>query len=299
MAIDYTELFNKSKIYIDKAIKRRDGGDSDEFQLWASFSLELLGKATLAYIHPSLVVDPNKPKGLLVACGYTDSKDLKIEEFKTITAKTVFERLNNTVNVPKFSSNMKDFCMTLANRRNAELHSALIPFTGVDLEVWLPRFWEVCQILLEFQEKTLTHFLGNGEAERATSLINDHTQYLKGVIESRLSRFKEAYSLEYGNYDRREIIYELDEGESIAFCPSCGNEGVVEGEPIDREYKGADPDNPWLNYFNEVYEVTAFRCSYCNLTLSGYKEVELSGMETEFENEVEDHPDYEPDYGND
>lgn len=299
MDIGYEELFSKSKVFIDKAIIRRDEGDFDEFQLWASVSLELLGKATLAFIHPSLVVDPNKPKGFLVACGYVDSKDLRTEEFKTIAAKTVFERLNNAINVPKFNSNMKDFCMTLANRRNAELHSASIPFTGVDMEAWLPRFWEVCQILLEFQGKALIDFLGSDEGERASTLIHDKTQYLKGLIEARLSRHKEMYSQEHGDQDRREIIYELNESEIMATCPSCGNEGILDGEAIDREYKGTDPDNPWINYFNEVYEVTNFRCSYCLLKLTGYNEIEFAGMETEFIKEVEDYPDYEPDYGND
>ncbi|MFE4350192.1 hypothetical protein [Peribacillus butanolivorans] len=297
MGIGYQELFNKSKVFIDKAIKRRDEEDFEEFQLWASVSLELLGKATLASIHPSLVVDPNKPKGFLVACGQVDPKDLKSEEFKTITAKTVFDRLSNTINVPKFDSKAKDFCMTLANRRNAELHSALIPFTGVDIEAWLPRFWEVCQIMLEFQGKTLKEFLGDGEAARATSLITDQTQYLKGLIEARIIRCKEFY-LER-QQDRREIIYTLDEWEEIVDCPSCGNEGVVEGEQIDREYKGVDPENPWITYFNEIYDVTTFRCSYCELKLTGYKEIELAGMETEFEKEVDDHPDYDSDYGND
>src|SRR4051812_20003417 len=103
MAIGYEELFLKSKVFIDKAIRNRDLGDFDEFQLWASLSLELLGKAALASVHPSLIVDPNKPKGYLLACGRVDHKDLKMGEFKTITAKTVFERLNKTVNVPKFT----------------------------------------------------------------------------------------------------------------------------------------------------------------------------------------------------
>jgi len=299
MDIGYEELFNKSKIFIDKSIKSRDEGDFEEFQLWASVSLELLGKATLAFIHPSLVVDPNKPKGLLVACGHIDSKDLRSEEFKTIAAKTVFERLNNAINVPRFDSSMKDFCMTLANRRNAELHSASIPFTGVDIEAWLPRFWEVIHTLLEFQGKNLTNFLGNEEGERASTLIHDKTQYLKGLIEARISRHKEKYIEEHGVLDRREIVYDLDEWEQTMTCPSCENEGVIEGEPIDREYKGTDPDNPWINHFDEVYEATKFRCSYCSLKLTGYNEIDFAGMETEFVKDVEDYPDYEADYGND
>jgi hypothetical protein len=299
MAIGYEELFLKSKVFIDKAIRNRDLGDFDEFQLWASLSLELLGKAALASVHPSLIVDPNKPKGLLLACGRVDHKDLKMGEFKTITAKTVFERLNKTVNVPKFTQKEEDFCMLLANRRNAELHSAAIPYTGVELESLLPRYWEVCRILLEFQGKTLSDFLGEEEARRATTLIDDHTQYLKGLIEARVSRCREEYTATHGQQERREILYDLDDWEELVDCPACGNSGVVEGELFDREFNRVDEENPWLTYFNEYYDATKFRCSYCDLKLDGSKEIELAGMKTDFVREVEDIPDYEPDYGND
>jgi|GEM_PF-5056557 hypothetical protein len=65
MGIEYLDLYNKSKLFIDKGISKRNETDMSEFLLWASLSLELLGKATLAFIHPSMVVDPNESQRII------------------------------------------------------------------------------------------------------------------------------------------------------------------------------------------------------------------------------------------
>ena len=61
-----------------------------EYQLWASLALELLGKFALAQIHPCLVADPQSSVSLFAAAGVNIGTDVK-----TISAKTVFERLNS------------------------------------------------------------------------------------------------------------------------------------------------------------------------------------------------------------
>ncbi|HWK32608.1 MAG TPA: hypothetical protein VNR51_02870, partial [Hyphomicrobium sp.] len=58
IAISGDALHAKSKVYIGRALARKAHGDLEEYQLWSSLALELLGKAALARKHPSLVVDP-------------------------------------------------------------------------------------------------------------------------------------------------------------------------------------------------------------------------------------------------
>jgi hypothetical protein len=294
MGISYDELFNKSKIFIEKAIYKRDQGDYSEFLLWSSLALELLGKAALAYVHPSLVVDPNDPKGFLVACGYS-----RLDDFKTITAKTVFERLHNTLSINRFDQKTKDFCMSLANKRNAELHSGLIPFDGVQIETWVPKLWDVYKILLDFQQKTLTDFVGEQEAINAEEIINDHSQTIQKLIELRVERHRQAYKEKYAFHSPQQIVYDLDIDQEIIDCPSCSNDGIADGELSDKEYVGRDPDEPWIELIDETYAVTSFRCLYCDLKLNGYDEIDFSGIDPTFIKRVEDEPDYEPDYGND
>ncbi len=92
IAINGDALHAKSKVYIGRALTRKGAGDLDEYQLWASLALELLGKAALARKHPSLVVDPTHWQSMFVAAGINVTTDVK-----TITAKTLFERLAHLV----------------------------------------------------------------------------------------------------------------------------------------------------------------------------------------------------------
>ena len=134
IAINGDALHAKSKVYIGRAMTRKTEGDLDEYQLWASLALELLGKAALAQKHPSLVVDPNHWQSMFVAAGVNVTTDVK-----TITAKTLFERLVHLV--PRFDKTIQKFCQDIAERRNAELHSADLPFKTMKLDAWEARYW--------------------------------------------------------------------------------------------------------------------------------------------------------------
>jgi hypothetical protein len=59
VALSADALMGKSQAYIGRALAAKAGGSTGEHQLWASLALELVGKATLAKIHPCLVADPN------------------------------------------------------------------------------------------------------------------------------------------------------------------------------------------------------------------------------------------------
>ncbi|MER8929783.1 hypothetical protein NKI34_29505 [Mesorhizobium sp. M0700] len=129
IAINGDALHAKSKVYIGRALGRKGADDLDEYQLWASLALELLGKAALARKHQSLVVDPTHWQSMFVAAGINVTTDVK-----TITAKTLFERLAHLV--PRFDKTVQKFCQDIAERRNAELHSADLPFRTMRLDAW-------------------------------------------------------------------------------------------------------------------------------------------------------------------
>lgn len=130
-AFNPESLFNKSKVYIDRATRARDDGDDSSFHLWGAIALELLGKSALANIHPALVADPSDLNSLLAACGVPSGKHLR-----SIAAKTLFERLRTVFN--EFDRAACDQCMKMMNRRNAELHSGQAPIVGLDPRAWIP-----------------------------------------------------------------------------------------------------------------------------------------------------------------
>jgi hypothetical protein len=87
-ALERDALYAKSQVYIYRGLRSQADGDIEEYQLWASLALELLGKSALAKVHPALVADPTHYESLFAACGRQLSPDIK-----TISAKTLFQRL--------------------------------------------------------------------------------------------------------------------------------------------------------------------------------------------------------------
>jgi hypothetical protein len=125
-------------------------------------SLELLGKAVLAGVHPALVVDPQDVDSLFVACGKPLTADPR-----TIIAKTVFSRLQKLSTNRRFGQPEADACMRLMQRRNTHLHSGDLPYSNLNPDSWAPRFWELSQIILEISGRTLEDWVGAAEAQNA------------------------------------------------------------------------------------------------------------------------------------
>lgn len=300
MAISREALWNKSRVFIEKAIRRRDEEEYAEFQLWAALAMEVLGKAALAHVHPTLVADPNDVESLLVACGIAATA-----EFKTITAHTTFTRCKRIVK--DFDQTCESFCIRMAKDRNAELHSGAIPFDGVDLRSWQTKFWACAKLLAEFQGQSLGTLLGEDEAASAQQIIDDGAHALVAAVQGRISRRRR----EFDEHDQkaREQLTELaksqtrwvDTDESKAtrvWCPACGAPARLDGFVFD-EVLGEHVDNePWLRWVTRHHEAESLRCVACKLALDGVQELEAAELETEFEKKVTQQSEDDGDYGN-
>jgi uncharacterized cysteine cluster protein YcgN (CxxCxxCC family) len=306
-AFDYEALYAKSKVYVERSFKAEHDKDQAGFQLWASISLELLGKATLAHIHPALVADPDDPDSLFASCGRPFSP-----KRRSITAKTVFERLGHICK--HFLKEEKDFCMEMANRRNAELHSGELPYTDMRTVTWVPKMWKVCQMLLEVQGKTLDDWLGKEIAAEAKEEMKKAPAI--PVVEKKLKIHKAKFEKMFPTASDQEKVRSSTSFNLLVFmpyrkevdadswdaakCPACGCEGGVAGEKWHEEIvKGEITEEPWLETVDSIYVTSAFRCVVCGLKLDGRDELEVAGMIEQFVHSDIREPDYEPDYGND
>ena len=189
IAINGEALHAKSKVYIGRALARKGAGDLNEYQLWASLALELLGKAALARKHPSLVVDPTHWPSMFVAAGINVTTDVK-----TITAKTLFERLAHLV--PRFDSTIQQFCQAISDRRNAELHSAGLPFQTMQLDAWEARYWHACDTILHQMGSSLEQWLGAADAKAPRQLLDEAAKALKAAITLRVQAAKDRRRLQ-------------------------------------------------------------------------------------------------------
>ena len=237
IAINDEALHAKSKVYIGRALSRKADGDLDEYQLWASLALELLGKAALAREHPSLVVDPTHWQSMFVAAGIKITTDVK-----TITAKTLFQRLAHLV--PRFDTKIQNFCGEIAERRNAELHSADLPFRTMRLDAWEARYWHACDTILNHMRSSLEQWLGATDAQAPRQLLNEAGEALKAAVKLRVEAAKEGFA-GLKKAERESLIAEAELRQPAQqaglfqgsydkiwtdTCPSCQSRAFMTGE---------------------------------------------------------------------
>ena len=310
-AFDHEPLWNKSKIFIERGLRERHAGEFGSFHLWAAISLEVLGKAALAKIHPSLVADPTSQESMFAACGLVLGT-----KRKSIQAKTVFERLGRISK--DFDKVAHDFCEQLTHDRNAELHSGELPFATSRPERWVPQFWKVAKVILEAQSRTLTDWVGAEEAELAQEVIDQAITVLEQTVRGRIRKNQEEFNKKYplGSRERSMVEAQHKGGGLVlwrdfaphygdetvpSLCPACGCDGLLNGTETYEEVVDQVQD---AEYWNDIVEVTyspeAFRCRACGLKLDGQEELHVAEMPSEFRQRKVRQTEFDDDaYGND
>lgn len=306
-ALDPDALLAKSMDYVRRALRRKDQDDLDEYQLWASLALELLGKAALARAHPCLIADPNHSPSMFSAAGQPYDTDIK-----TITAKTLFIRLRQMEQ--RFDAQVEKFCIGISERRNSELHSGDVPFRTMKLETWEDRFWHAADLVLRMQERSLTDWLGADRSDGPEQIVEHAREARRSAAELRLESAKKAFESkkkpERGDllakaavapfFPNQRIFEENYDGTWTTSCPACGGRAFAGGDQIDETILDAEYDytDAW-----ETVELTfapqEFLCTVCELHTEGFDEIEAVGLGAEHHVTTEREMEYEPDYGND
>ena len=306
IAINGDALHAKSKVYIGRALARKGAGDLDEYQLWASLALELLGKAALARRHPSLVVDPTHWQSLFVAAGVNITTDVK-----TITAKTLFQRLVHLV--PRFNVKIQEFCEAIAERRNAELHSADLPFRTMRLDAWEERYWHACDTILHHMGSSLEQWLGAADAKAPRQLLDEAAKALAAAVKLRVEGAKEQFgTLKKAERVRFAAEAELREPQHQAGlfkgsydeiwtenCPACKCRAFMAGEQTGEDISEERDEYAIWEIVDREFAGEEFRCPTCELMLMGSDEMDAAGLNYIHEDKQEREMEYEPDYGND
>ena len=306
IGIDHEALYNKSKVYISRALTRKQDGNHEEYQLWASLAFELLGKAALARKHPSLVVDPTHWQSLFVAAGVHITTDVK-----TITAKTLFERLTHLV--PRFDQTLQKFCQSIAERRNAELHSAEVPFKTMRLEAWEERYWHVCDTVLNSMNASLETWLGATDARAPLATLEQARIALGAAITLRVqaaasefnSKKKSERDLLVTAANIREPHQQLslfNRRLNVVWpqqCPACGCRAFIAGRQTSEDFSEESDESGVWEIVDREFEGDELICPTCSLNLTSTDEIEAAGLESVYSDQIEREMEYEPDYGND
>ena len=305
-SIDYEPLWNKSRTFIRRALTARDEGQFEDFCLWSAVSLELLGKAMLARVHPALVADPQDADSLFLPCG----KAFTVSP-RTIISKTVFARIARLSK--GFDQTQVAFCTLMMNRRNADLHSGELPFEGLNPDTWAAKFWRATELMLETNGMGLSDWLGDIEAQRAAELINAAATVLQQAVEARVEKHRAALEETYLSDNSKARIRQQAKGGALVrlidfgthdgdiliseTCPACDSDGMLSADHWAEDEGEVD----WESGTETVmvhYTSLAFRCGVCKLRLDGQEELEHAGLETEFDQEEQREAEYEEPYQN-
>lgn len=308
-AISADALLAKSKLYANRSLQAKSRNELETYQIWAALALELLAKASLARIHPCLVVDPTNPNSLLEACGInTDTR------VKTIDANLVFARLKHTV--PKFRTPNAETCLRISQRRNAELHSGLSAFSGIQADTWEGEFWSTAQIILISMNLQLHDWVGTDsriplelanhfrdiKQRAASQRVIDAQQHFEQVDGKKRKKIEldqlrnNSRNLDWNIYSKF-FRYSLDQHWKQE-CPACACTGFMGGDRVDEQVINQDHHSGYEDV-EIFYSPVEFYCPNCELHLEGYEEIEATNLEEDFIEEIEREIEYEPDYGND
>ncbi|WP_315773888.1 MULTISPECIES: hypothetical protein [unclassified Bradyrhizobium] len=306
-ALSADALMGKSQAYIGRALAAKAAGTMGEYQLWASLALELVGKAALANIHPCLVADPNSYVSLFAAAGMNVSPDIK-----TITAKTLFERLAHVSK--RFNEKTKNFCINMSERRNAELHSGEAPFEGVVASSWEGRYWHTVEIILEGCGSSIESWLGVDKAKVPKALLAEYTHATKQAAAIRVETAAEAFNAlakkqrdaaharaaAVDVWNIRPSFRLLADHIWEAECPACKSRSFLAGVKFDEEVSEDDNgDDPYEELVDVSYVAEEFLCTSCGLHLDNRDAIQAVGLDVDHIETETRQREYEPDYGND
>jgi hypothetical protein len=285
----FDPLFIKAKLFGKRAYD--EGLESALFGFWMSLCAELLARAALAKIHPVLLADPTSEGNIHYVFGINPKTNPK-----SVHAKTVFARCS--IFVDKFTDNMSGHCLLLADRRNKELHGGEAAFEAIDPSSWLPKTYEVFDVLLIHVGVSFDDFLGVEHGAIALSMLKDRRDHIEKDVKDRISNSKKVFDALPGEEksDRATKIeaalkaWQVKNplGQAVD-CPACGFAGALHGESLNR-----GPVRVSEDYGTLVREVrvlpTKFRCGVCKLNLDGYQELLHANLGKVFVNSEHEDP---------
>lgn len=300
---DSNALWLKARMFINRAMDT--DREFEEQAFWAAAAMELLGKAALVRVSPTLIANPTDDgHSILIASGAIDSSG----PFSSVQAKAIWSRCARI-----FRPFNENEAKKIAAGRNEYIHSTGVGFDSIPQAQWWSRYWAQTFILIEHLDRTIMDFVGANRAseverhlaankeyvaqrlaaviQRATSML---TRHRSGALSSSLEAEWARFSLgDYSYIDYRD-------------CPACGNEGRIGGDEV-IESRVEHPAAPSQGYedFYDPRTVTLdiapveFRCPTCHLVLDEPELLEEAGIDDliQADGDIEDFYDV-PEYEN-
>jgi hypothetical protein len=256
MSWEHKALWSKAKLYFERAFS--ESKDDPLFGLWASLALELLGRAAIASVSPTLLAEPDENhRYLLHALGKGSGSSPK-RSIRTAVVLKLCESL-----FPTYSKGHQKTCSAMMNVRNEELHTGAAAFDSYPSTLWLAAFYEVCEVLAKVQGETLETLFGSEEASIATKILDDRKREVRGKVESEIAAFRKVF----------EAKPELERNKAAAAAEASAKKLSFQGH-----HKVAVSDEDGEVVVRRAVSPRSFSCEACGLNFHGYAELEVANL---------------------
>jgi hypothetical protein len=274
-----TALLSKARRYVEQM--QTCDHDDWRFAFWSSLALELIARASLAKVSPVLLADSNNNEWtqLYFALGYTPTAQKFIP--KSAAISDVLTRLQ-AIN-PTFEKELRDFCSVHIAMRNAELHSAEMPFEDLKASTWLWKFYRSCEVHLASLNVDLINLLGPEQAAFAKQQIDAAKDEAAKAVLGTIKSFKEVWEAK-PEKERNKLTEKADAWASrqaghIVDCPACSCEALLGGDPIAAPKKTLKND---VVIETQAMAPSQFQCVACGLKINGLSQLSAAGLGSPF-----------------
>lgn len=276
MSWERDPLWAKTRLFFQYAFNTRR--DDATFGLWCSLGLELLARATLASVSPTLLALPdNQQKNLL----HVVHKESELRFPKSIAATQVFDLCKRMF--PVFSEEDQKVAFALLNQRNAELHSGSAAFEEYRSSQWLAGFYHACRSLTIVLDESLEDLFGEEEAKFAKEILAENRDNVKKEVLSAIAVHKRVFEAKHPDEQEAAKLEAEELGQKLSTlrhhrvkCPACSCTATVQGRPFGKEHVTHEERGEIV--VRQAVSPTEFSCPACGLKLTTYAQLETAGL---------------------
>lgn len=265
-------LFNKALLYVGEM--ERLTADDWRFGLWSSLSLELLARAALASISPTLLAYGKEWRNINYALGNPSTKG----GFKPVSAVTaeVLSMLSELL--PDFSKELHNFCALHCGNRNAELHTGEERFSGIKASEWLPKYYAACDVFLKSMDKTLDDLFD--DPKTAQEMIQASQDTAAKAVGQEIHAHHELW-LQKSSDDQQIALaqaaaWATRHAGHRSTCPACGSPAIVKGTGRGAVSTEIVDDGDIIQ--RQTMLPSSFECIACGLKITGFSKLSACGL---------------------
>lgn len=283
MGWDKESLYAKAKLYIGRGLSRPR--ESDEFGLWCALGLELLGRAAVAAVSPTLLAEPDaNHSNLLHALGRGDPRGARsIDATKVFSlCKALFKSFNDAD---------EKAARALLGRRNEELHtggSAFGSSGSQSAQEWLPGFYLCCKKLTATFNESLADLLGIDEASIAEDILQEVDKEIEGKVKSLVKSHNQVFMAKPLAEREALCTNAQQEAEKLAKqrhhrveCPACSSPALLQGDTFGAANLQHDEDTGAI-IIRQAVVPRVFNCRACGLSLNGYPHLSAANLGAQY-----------------